>query len=101
MFSLGKLAELISFFRRTLYGCERSTAKASVSAAYNLASVLGVPVAKHVNLLKKTWERYECLLTKAKHAIARQPVLQKIIRNLLPVHLANPKNAIRFHNECS
>jgi len=47
--SVGKLAELMAVSRRTIYGYERGMSKASVSAAYNLEWILGVPVARPVN----------------------------------------------------
>jgi len=75
--SIGRLADMIRVSRRTLYGYERNMAKASVATAYNLASALGVPVVKPVNLFEK---QRECLLVKAKRAIARQALLQKVFR---------------------
>jgi putative transcriptional regulator len=78
--SIGRLAEMIGVSRRTLYGYERSMAKASVTSAYNLANVLGIPVAKPVDLFEKTRKQRECLLMKAKRAIARQALLLKVFR---------------------
>jgi predicted transcriptional regulator len=78
--SIGKLAEMIGVSRRTLYGYERSMTKASVSSAYNLAKTLGIPVAKPINVLEKTRKPRQCLIVKAKHAIATQPLLQKIFK---------------------
>ena len=54
--SIGKLAEMVGVSRRTLYGYERSMAKASVASAYNLAKTLGVPVANPINVLRKNQE---------------------------------------------
>lgn len=78
--SIGRLAQMIGVSRRTLYGYERSMAKASVNSAYNLANVLGVPVAKSVNLFEKTRKQRECLLVKTKRAIAMQALLYKVFR---------------------
>jgi putative transcriptional regulator len=78
--SVGKLAEMISVSRRTLYGYERCMAKASVSSAYKLAKVLGAPVAKPVNVLQRTRKQRQCLILKAKRVVARQALLQKIFR---------------------
>jgi len=78
--SVGKLAEMIGVSRRTLYGYERGMAKASVTSAYNLAKTLGIPVAKPINILEKTRKQHQCLLMKAKHAIAGQALLNKIFR---------------------
>ncbi len=78
--SIGKLAEMISVSRRTLYGYERCMAKASVSSAYNLAKVLGVPVAKPINVFEKSKKQRVCLLLKAKHVIAGRTLLQRVFR---------------------
>lgn len=78
--SIGKLAEMVSVSRRTLYGYERCMAKASVSSAYNLAKVLGVPVAKPINILEKTRKQRACLLSRAKRALAGNMLLQRVFR---------------------
>jgi len=54
--SVGKLAEMIGISRRTLYGYEKGMAKASVSAAYNLEWILGVPVVQPVNVFQRNSE---------------------------------------------
>jgi len=79
-FSIGDLAGMIGVSRRTLYGYERCMAKASVSSAYNLANVLGVPVAKPVNVLEKAGKQRACLLWKAKRAIVCRSLLRKVLR---------------------
>jgi putative transcriptional regulator len=78
--SVGKLAEMIGVSRRTLYGYERGMAKASVSSAYNLEKTLGSLVVKPINVLEKTRKQLPCLLVKATHAIAGQPLLNKIFK---------------------
>jgi putative transcriptional regulator len=79
-FSIGKLAAMIGVSRRTLYGYERGMAKASVKSAYKLAETLGVPVAKPINILKRTLKQRQCLLIKAQHAITGKVLLQKVFR---------------------
>ena len=78
--SIGRLAEMIGVSRRTLYGYERSMAKASVNSAYKLANILGAPVAKPVNLFEVARKHRECLLVKAKRAIVRQALLHRVFR---------------------
>jgi putative transcriptional regulator len=78
--SIGKLAAMIGVSRRTLYGYERGMAKASVKSAYKLAETLGVPVAKPINVLKRTRKQRQCLLIKARHAIVCKGLLQKVFR---------------------
>lgn len=78
--SIGKLAVMIGVSRRTLYGYERGMAKASVSSAYKLAETLGVPVAKPVNVLKRTRKQRQCLLMKAKRTTIGRALLQKVFR---------------------
>jgi putative transcriptional regulator len=50
--SVGKLAEQLRISRRTLYGYERGMVKASVSAAYNLEWILGMPMVKPIDIFK-------------------------------------------------
>ncbi len=91
--SVGKLAAMIGVSRRTLYGYERGMARASVTSAYKLAKTLGVPVAKPINVLERTRKQRQCLLIKAKHAVAGKVLLQKTFRkfafcDISPVHKA-------------
>ena len=102
--SVGKLAEMISVSRRTLYGYERCMAKASVSSAYKLAKVLGAPVAKPVNVLQRTRKQRQCLILKAKRVVARQALLQKVFRkfafcDISPVNKAPFDFIINVHDE--
>jgi putative transcriptional regulator len=78
--SIGKLAVMIGVSRRTLYGYERGMAKASVHSAYKLAETLGVPVAKPVNVLRRTRKQRQCLLMKATRTIMGKALLQKVFR---------------------
>jgi putative transcriptional regulator len=105
--SIGKLAEMISVSRRTLYGYERGMTKASVTSAYNLAKTLGIPVAKPINILEKTRKQRQHLLMKATHAIAGQPLLNKVFKvfkksafcNISPVKKAPFDFIINIPNE--
>lgn len=81
-FSVGEMAEIIGISRRTLYGYERGMGKASVTAAYNMIYALGVPVAKPVNVFEKAKDQHKCFFIKAKHAIARHRLLQRILKRL-------------------
>jgi predicted transcriptional regulator len=79
-------------------------AKASVSSAYNLAKVLGVPVAKPINVLEKTRKQRECLLVKAKRALVGQALLHKVFRkfalcDISPVSKAPFDFIINFPDE--
>jgi len=91
--SVGKLAAMVGVSRRTLYGYERGMTRASVASAYKLAKTLGVPVVKPINVLGRTRRQSQCLLLKAKHAIAGKVLLQKVFRkfafcDISPVHRA-------------
>ena len=81
-YSIGELAEKVGISRRTLYGYEHGLAKATVPAAYNLVRVLGVPIAKPVNIFEKPKSQHKCIFTSAKRAIARSKFLRKIFRKL-------------------
>lgn len=91
--SVGKLATMVGVSRRTLYGYERCMAKASVSSAYNMAKVLGVPVAKPINVLEKTQKQRECLLLKAKRAIAGRMLLQRLFRKFALCDISSVRKA--------
>ena len=80
--SIGNLAIMIGVSRRTLYGYERGMAKASVKSAYKLAETLGVPVAKPINILERKRKHHQCLLMKARNAIIRKVLLQKVLKKL-------------------
>lgn len=92
--SVGEMAEMIGISRRTLYGYERGMAKASVAAAYNLVWALGIPVAKPVDVFKRSSSQRKCVLfEKAKHAIARHKLVQKIFRKLTHCNVTTVKRA--------
>jgi len=104
--SIGEVAEMIGISRRTLYGYEKGMAKASVSAAYKLIWVLGVPVAKPVNVLEKTKMKRGRFLTTAKHVITKNKFLRKIFRKfahhnvtMVSVRKAPFDFVIRVHEE--
>jgi putative transcriptional regulator len=78
--SAGDMAELVGISRRTVYGYERGMAKASVSAAYRLVWALGVPVAKPIDIFAKAKKKRKHFLSKAKRAISRNKLIQKMFR---------------------
>jgi len=77
--SVGKLAEMIGISRRTLYGYEKGMAKASVSAAYNLEWVLGVPVVQPFNVFQRAPPSAGFFAT-ARHIIVKNRFLQIVLR---------------------
>jgi putative transcriptional regulator len=79
--SMGRLAEQVGVSRRTLYGYERGLGKASVASAYNLTKVLGVAVAKPVNILQRTQKQNQCLIRKNQQAHEEHVMLKKVFRN--------------------
>lgn len=81
--SIGEMAEMIGTSRRTLYGYERGMAKASVSAAYKLIWVLGIPVAKPINVFGIARKKQESLLVSAKRVITKNRFLRKILGKLV------------------
>lgn len=91
--SVGEMAKMIGISRRSLYGYERGMGKASVAAAHNLIWALGVPVVKPVNVFKKSKDQRRCFLSKAKYAIARHKLLQKILRRLSHCHVTTVRKA--------
>ncbi len=80
--SIGKLAGIMGVSRRTLYGYEREMAKASVSTAYKLEWILGIPVVKPIDIFTYP-EETEGFFTVAKRIISKSRFLQFVIRKLL------------------
>jgi len=91
--SVGEIADMIGVSRRTLYGYERGMTRASVTVAYNLIRTLGVPIAKPVDIFEKSRHQSKCLLVKAKLAITKNKLLQKILRKLARYHMTTVKKA--------
>jgi len=79
--SVGKLAEQLRISRRTLYGYERGMAKASVSGAYNLEWILGIPVVKPIDIFKPV-PPDPGFFAAAKRLIIRNRFLQRVIKRL-------------------
>lgn len=92
-FSIGELAQKMGTSRRTVYGYERGMAKASVSAAYNLICILGIPVARPMNLFKESKNQPKRFLTTAKRAITKNKLLQKIFKKLAHYNVVTFKRA--------
>jgi len=80
--SVGKLAEQLRISRRTLYGYEKGMAKASVSGAYNLEWILGIPVAKPINIFKPVPPDVGFFAT-AKRLITRNRFLRTVLKRLI------------------
>jgi len=80
--SVGKLAEQLRISRRTLYGYERGMAKASVSAAYNLEWMLGIPLVKPIDIFKPVPPNVGFFAT-AKRLITRNRFLQTVLKRLI------------------
>ncbi|MGQ9460568.1 MAG: transcriptional regulator [Candidatus Bathyarchaeaceae archaeon] len=77
--SVGKMAEMMGISRRTLYGYERGMAKASVSAAYKLEWVLGIPVVQFTDMFQSNPQDTN-FFAKAKHIIVKHNFLQAVLR---------------------
>lgn len=75
--SAGKLAELMAISRRTIYGYEKEMSKASVSAAYKLEWVLGIPVARPTNPFQA------CLLRRGFLAAAKRAMRNRLLNTVL------------------
>lgn len=90
--SVGEMAEMVGISRRTLYGYEHGMAKASVVSAYNMVYILGVPVAKPINVLEKARIKRKCFLT-ARFAIAKSKLLQRILRKFASYRIATARKA--------
>jgi len=80
--SVGKLAEQLRISRRTLYGYERGMAKASVSAAYSLEWVLGIPVVQPIDIFKPI-PATAGFFAAAKRLIIKNRFLKTVLKRLI------------------
>ncbi len=78
--SVGKLAEMLGISRRTLYGYERGMAKASVSTAYKLEWILGVPVAQFIDVFQFAPKSVDFEVSRS--IIIKHRLLQTVFRKL-------------------
>jgi putative transcriptional regulator len=83
--SIGKLADMIGISRRTLYGYEKNMAKASVSVAYNLEWILGVPVVESIDIFQSSSQN-KGFLAAAKRIITKHHLLQKVLKNFAQIN---------------
>ena len=83
--SIGKLADMIGISRRTLYGYEKDMAKASVSVAYNLEWILGVPVVKSIDIFQSISQN-KGFLAAAKHIFTKHHFLQKVLKKFAQIN---------------
>ncbi|UCG45777.1 MAG: helix-turn-helix domain-containing protein, partial [Candidatus Bathyarchaeota archaeon] len=77
--SVGKLAEMLGVSRRTVYGYEKGMAKASVSAAYGLEWILGIPVAQSIDVFRSASHDTGFFAT-AKRIITKHCFLQVVLK---------------------
>ncbi|UCE29295.1 MAG: helix-turn-helix domain-containing protein [Candidatus Bathyarchaeota archaeon] len=77
--SVGKLAEMMGVSRRTLYGYEKDMAKASVSAAYCLEWILGIPAARSINVFESPSQGTGFFAT-ARRIITKHYFLQMVLK---------------------
>jgi len=83
--SVGKLAEQLGISRRTLYGYERGMAKASVSAAYNLEWILGIPLVKSIDIFQPIPSNTG-FFAAAKRMIVKNRFLRIVLKKLAQCH---------------
>jgi len=76
--SVGKMAEMMGISRRTLYGYEMGMAKASVSAAYKVEWVLGIPVAQFIDVFQSN-SQGAGFFAAAKRIIVKHCFLQTVL----------------------
>jgi putative transcriptional regulator len=85
--SIGKMARILDVSRRTIYGYEKGMAKASVSTAYKLAWVLGMPVAKPIEIFHNSTV-VEGFIATARRIIGASRFLQFVTWKLLQCDFA-------------
>lgn len=85
--SVGRLAEMTGISRRTLYSYERGMAKASVSVAYKLEWILGVPVVQPIDVFESPPSR-ENPSPQPEQTVKKRRFLQKVFRKLSQFNLS-------------
>jgi len=85
--SMGKIAEIMGVSKRTLYGYERGSAKASVETAYKLEWVWGIPVVKPLDIFSYP-EGNEGLIATARRIISGSRFLQFVVKKLIQFNFA-------------
>jgi len=83
--SVGKLAEQLGISRRTLYGYERGMGKASVTAAYNLEWILGIPMVKPIDIFQ-TVPSDTGFFAAAKRMFIKNRFLMTVLKRLTQCH---------------
>lgn len=92
--SVGEMAVMVGISRRTIYAYERGLVKASVPAAYNMIKVLGIPVAKQVNILDGTkGQQRSCLLATARLMFSKNKLLHRIMNKFAKSQLIAVRRA--------
>ena len=93
--SVGELSEMMGTSRRTLYGYEKGMANASVSSAYNLISILGIPVAKPIDVFENSQRisQTERFITAAKRSLKNNRLLCRILQRLSRCNVATFRRA--------
>jgi len=79
--SIGKLAQQLRISTRTIYDYERGMTKASVSVAYNLEWVLGIPLVKPIDVFQPLSPNVGFFAT-AKRVIVKNRFLQLVLKRL-------------------
>jgi len=85
--SIGKIAEMAGISRSSLYSYEREITRASVSAAYRLEQILGVPLVKTINIFKPDPPKTETRRLFNNFMKARNRLLHSVIKKLSQFNL--------------
>lgn len=85
--SISKISEMTGLSRRTLYGYEKNMGKASVSVAYKLEWIMGVPLVQPIDIFQQTPEAQGFLAT-ARLFLKRHLETHSIIRKLMQLNFS-------------
>lgn len=84
--SIGKISEMTGLSRRTLYGYEKNMGNASVSVAYKLEWIMGVPLVQPIDIFQQPPE--QGFLATAKQFLKRHLETHPIIRKLAQLNFS-------------
>jgi putative transcriptional regulator len=85
--SIGKISEMTGLSRRTLYGYEKNMGKASVSVAYKLEWIMGVPLVEPLDIFQTSLEN-KGFLAAARKFIRKHLTTHPIVRKLLQLNFS-------------
>ncbi|MFW6117570.1 MAG: helix-turn-helix domain-containing protein [Thermoproteota archaeon] len=91
--SLSELSEITGISQRTLYDYEQGNSKSTVSTAYHLIHLLGIPVAKSIDVFTKCEEKTKKPSTVVQPPFTENDLLKKMFQKLSGFNITTIRRA--------